>query len=150
MQKSLLNAWITTLLLCPLLYGQSDGRLRSDRSGPAQSRSTGLSELAKENLNHVAASPVQIRDVLLRDAGLLVELKRWVAKEAADNGQVVEDSNLTDEAIFERLDHDVVFRSVATRLVQRYGYLLPTTNPKSPSMCSNIRRYSRKKTSSPL
>src|SRR5262249_30364149 len=33
----------------------------------------------------------------------------------------------------ERLDHDVVFRSVATRLVQRYGYLLPTTNPNSPS-----------------
>jgi len=104
-----------------LLYGQSDGRLRSERSDPGENRSTGLSELAKENLNHVAASSVQIRDVLLKDAGLLVELKRWVAKETADNGQVVEDSNLTDEAIFERLDHDVVFRSVATRLVQRYG-----------------------------
>jgi protein involved in polysaccharide export with SLBB domain len=69
--------------------------------------------------------------VLARDAGLLVELKRWVAKEAADNGQVVEDSNLSDQAIFDRLDHDVAFRSVATRLLQRYGYLLPATNPDS-------------------
>jgi len=133
MQKSFLNACVAVLMLAPTLFGQSDGRLRSQRSDTVQNRSNGLSELAKENLSHVAASSVQIRDVLLKDAGLLVELKRWVAKEAADNGQVVEDSNLTDEAIFERLDHDVEFRSIATRLVQRYGYLLPTTNPNSPS-----------------
>src|SRR5437016_13719125 len=61
----------------------------------------------------------------------MVELKRWVAKEATDNGQVVEDSTLTDQAIFERLDQDVAFRSVATRLLQRYGYLIPTPNPDS-------------------
>jgi len=39
----------------------------------------------------------------------MVELKRWVAKEATDNGQVVEDSSLTDQAIFERLEQDVAF-----------------------------------------
>jgi protein involved in polysaccharide export with SLBB domain len=61
----------------------------------------------------------------------MVELKRWVAKEATDNGQIVEDSDLTDQAILERLDRDVVFRSLATRLVQRYGYLMPTPNPES-------------------
>jgi len=60
-----------------------------------------------------------------------VELKRWVAKEASDSGQVVEDSNLTDQAIFERLQRDVAFRSVATRLLQRYGYLTPKPNPDS-------------------
>ncbi len=63
--------------------------------------------------------------------GLLVELKRWVAKEATDNGQIVEDTDLTDQAIFERLDRDIVFRSVATRLLQRYGYLMPAPNPDS-------------------
>jgi len=61
----------------------------------------------------------------------MVELKRWVAKEATENGQVVEDSSLTDQAIFERLEQDVAFRSVATRLLQRYGYLMPTPNPES-------------------
>jgi len=40
----------------------------------------------------------------------MVELKRWVAKEATDSGQVVEDSSLTDQAIFERLEQDVAFR----------------------------------------
>jgi len=58
-------------------------------------------------------------------------VKRWVAKESTDNGQVVEDSKLTDQAIFDRLERDVAFRSVATRLLQRYGYLVPTTNPDS-------------------
>src|SRR5579864_1444057 len=125
------TAWIAALMLCPLLHGQSNEGLRDGQNNSPRDRSTGLSELAKENLNRVAASSAQIKAVLIKDAGLLVELKRWVAKEATDNGQVVEDSNLSDQAIFDRLDHDVAFRSVATRLVQRYGYLLPAANPES-------------------
>src|SRR5580704_4308586 len=88
-------------------------------------------DLTQENLGRVAASASQIQAVLVKDEGLLVELKRWVAKEATDNGQVVEDSSLTDQAIFDRLDRDVAFRSIATRLLQRYGYLMPTPNPDS-------------------
>lgn len=122
------------------LLGQSPQRQRpqQDRAQETDQRiaqrnraATELSDLAKQNLDRVAASSVQIRQVLVKDSGLLVELKRWVAKEATDNGQVVEDSNLSDQAIFDRLDHDVQFRSVATRLLQRYGYLLPSANPDS-------------------
>ena len=94
-------------------------------------RSTESSDLVKENLERVAASAVQVKAVLIKDPGLLVELKRWVAKEAGDNGQVVEDSAVSDQGIFERLEQDLAFRSVATRLVQRYGYLLPSVNPDS-------------------
>jgi protein involved in polysaccharide export with SLBB domain len=97
----------------------------------ASRNDAGPSDLTQENLDRVAASPVQIRGILVKDAGLLVELKRWVAKEASDNGQVVKDSDLYDEAIFVRLDHDLKFRALATRLVQRYGYLLPSPNPDS-------------------
>ncbi|MGC1414786.1 MAG: SLBB domain-containing protein [Candidatus Acidiferrum sp.] len=88
-------------------------------------------DLSQENLDRVAASATDIRGVLSLNQGLMVELKRWIAKEATDNGQVVEDSKLTDQAIFERLERDIVFRSVATRLLQRYGYLMPTPNPDS-------------------
>jgi hypothetical protein len=38
---------------------------------------------------------------------------------------------LTEAAIFERLELDVEFRGVATRIVQRYGYLIPMANPES-------------------
>jgi protein involved in polysaccharide export with SLBB domain len=90
-----------------------------------------VSDLAAENYGHLAAAVADIRDVLLRDSGLLVELKRIAIKEATDNAQIVEDSSLTDDAIFSRLERDVRFRSLATRLVQRYGYLLPKFNPDS-------------------
>src|SRR5262249_24155827 len=66
-----------------------------------------------------------------RDPGLLVELKTWIGKEASDNGQFVSDDQLTDVAVFDRLTRDVKFRAVATRLVQRYGYLKPIVNPES-------------------
>src|SRR6267154_6360487 len=118
------------LVLGHLAFGQTSERPRSQRSDAAN-RTAEVSDLAKDNLDRVAASAIQIREVLVTDAGLLVELKRWVAKEATDNGQVVEDSNLTDQAIFERLQQDIAFRSVATRLLQRYGYLMPTPNPDS-------------------
>jgi protein involved in polysaccharide export with SLBB domain len=60
-----------------------------------------------------------------------VELKRWIANEAADYGQVVDDVSLSDQAVFDRLERDIAFRSVATRLAQKYGYLLPSINPGS-------------------
>ncbi len=110
---------------------QGNDRLRTPRDGSTPRRSGEASELVKENLDRVAASAAQIRVVLLKEPGILVELKRWVAKDAADSGQIVEDSALTDQGIFERLDQDLAFRSVATRLVQRYGYLLPSVNPDS-------------------
>lgn len=79
-----------------------------------------------------AAAPVeQIRAVLAKDPGLLVELEHLVEKEAIAKGQIVEDSDLTEQAIFDRLDDDAAFRATATRLVQRYGYLLPSVNPDS-------------------
>src|SRR5882672_2629997 len=132
MKKSI--GWLSlTLLFCAPVFGQQ----QSER--PRRPNEQGLSEygvqqapdLTQENLGRVAASATQIRSVLVKDEGLMVELKRWVAKEATDNGQVVEDSSLTDQAIFERLEQDVAFRSVATRLLQRYGYLMPTPNPES-------------------
>lgn len=103
----------------------------------AQNRQTNSSamppsDLARQNMEQVAASAMQIESVLHKDAGLMVELKRWVAKDATDHGQLVSDSDLTDQAIYNRLETDLHFRSVATILVQQYGYLLPQVNPDSP------------------
>jgi protein involved in polysaccharide export with SLBB domain len=95
-------------------------------------QSTGQdSELSKENLGRVGASANQIQAVLRQQPGLMVELKRWVAQEAASNGQIVKDSDLSDQKIFARLVTDPQFRSVATRLLERYGYLVPKINPDS-------------------
>ena len=84
-----------------------------------------------EKTSHVAATAEQIRLVLAKDPGLLVELERIVEKDAIAKGQLVEDSDLTEQAIFDRLDDDPALRAVATRLLQRYGYLSPRVNPDS-------------------
>ena len=73
----------------------------------------------------------EIKTVLVQDPGFMVELKRWVAREETNEGQIVSESDLTDDAIFQRLETDVKFRSVATTLLQRYGYLVPKVNPFS-------------------
>src|SRR6266481_2514721 len=130
---SMLTA-LAALMFCMGVRAQVDERRQEPRNAVtsnAATRPAEPSDLAKENLGRVAASADQLQAVLLKDAGILVELKRWLAKEATDNGQIVEDALLTDQAIFDRLEHDVEFRSVATRLVQHYGYLLPSVNPES-------------------
>jgi protein involved in polysaccharide export with SLBB domain len=129
-------AVLTTLVaLMPCMVARAqrqENDLPSEpRNAVTSKRTVEPSDLSKDNMLRVAASSAQIQSVLARDAGILVELKAWVAKEATDNGQVVDDSLLTDLAIFDRLDRDVEFRSVATRMVQRYGYLLPNVNPDS-------------------
>jgi len=96
-----------------------------------QDSTISASELAKDNLERVAASEAQITAVLTANPGLFVELKRWAARDAADRGQIARDSDLTDAALLSRLANDSRFRAAATRLLQSYGYLLPKINPDS-------------------
>jgi polysaccharide export outer membrane protein len=116
-------------LLCMLMvyaFCCSPSRAQDRPSTPVPS-----SELGRDNLSRVAASAADIKAVLLKDTGLMVEMKRWLAKDATGQGQIISDSDLTDDAIFDRLETDVQLRSVATMLLQRYGYLVPTVNPNS-------------------
>ena len=88
-------------------------------------------DLATDNLDMISASAGEIREVLSKDAGLMMELKRLMAKQATDRGQIVAEEDLDDSAILNRLDTDLHFRAMATRLLQRYGYLTPQVNPLS-------------------
>lgn len=90
-----------------------------------------VSELGRQNMTHVAASAGQISAILHKDPGLLVELKLWIARDATDHGQLISDNDLTEEAVYSRLEDDVSFRAIATALLQKYGYLRPTVNPDS-------------------
>ena len=115
------------VVLLPWIIGVAQRTCAQQRNA----NTMGPSDLGRQNFSRVAASAPEIKAILLKDAGLMVELKRWVAKDATDHGQVVSDSDLSSDAIFQRLELDVPFRAVATLLVQRYGYLLPKLNPDS-------------------
>jgi polysaccharide biosynthesis/export protein len=136
MRKIIRSAgWIlslaVTVFLSSALGQENNTRQPQQPASASRVSKQEVSELEKGNLSRVAASAAQIKEVLVKDPGMLVELKRWIAKEASDNGQVVKDEDLTDDAVFDRLTNDVLLRSVATLLVQRYGYLRPTVNPDS-------------------
>src|SRR5215469_13384501 len=88
-------------------------------------------DIISDNLDRVAASADQILEVLNREVGLMVEFKRLLAKEAGISGQILEESDVTDLAVAERLRSDLRARVLATRLLQRYGYLVPRVNPNS-------------------
>jgi polysaccharide biosynthesis/export protein len=123
-RRSLMEA-IALLLLVTPYAGVAQAQQRND------SANNPPSNLALQNLKQVAGSATEIKAVLSKDPGLMVELKRWVAKDATEHGQIVGESDLSDYAIFDRLGTDVEFRSVATNLLQKYGYLLPKLNPES-------------------
>jgi polysaccharide export outer membrane protein len=116
----------TAAILIAILSGCIGTPAQNQRPAPMPS-----SDLGRANLNRVSASAAEIKVVLLKDPGLMVELKRWVAKDATDHGQILRDEDMTDDAIFDRLTADIQFRSTATLLVQRYGYLVPKLNPDS-------------------
>ena len=119
----------TALYAAIAIAGSGSGLLaQTSQQRPVMAQS----ELARQNMSRVAASVGQLAVIFHRDPGLMVELKRWIAKDATDHGQLISDDDLTEEAIFDRLQNDTVFRAVATSLVQKYGFLKPTLNPESP------------------
>jgi protein involved in polysaccharide export with SLBB domain len=115
------GSWALLVFCCVSMVGQGK-----------QQTPVSSSELARQNMAHVAASTAQLAMILHRDPGLMVEVKRWIAKDATEHGQIIAEADLAEESIFDRLEIDVTFRSVVTALVQKYGYLLPTVNPDSP------------------
>ena len=97
----------------------------------------GRGGIVADNLDRVAATAEQILEVVNHDAGLMVELKRAIAEDAGESGQILEESDLSEGAVTERLREDLRTRVLATRLLQRYGYLLPKVNPDSELAAEN-------------
>jgi polysaccharide export outer membrane protein len=100
---------------------------------PKQQGSSGRSaaDIVSDNLDRVAGTAEQILEVLNKDSGLMVEFKRLLAEDAGNSGQILEESDLSDGAISQRLSQDLRTRVLATQLLRRYGYLVPKINPDS-------------------
>ena len=130
----MIGSLVLSLLLCTQAYSQ-----RQTQGSAAQSSATEAParvplhspDIISDNLDRVAASADQILEVVNKEAGLMVELKRLLAQDAGVSGQILEEADLTDVAVSERLRSDLRARVLATRLLQRYGYLVPRLNPDS-------------------
>jgi polysaccharide export outer membrane protein len=109
--------------------GQSSNGSDSQKTVSQMPRPRG--GIVADNLDRVAATANQILEIVNGDAGLMVELKRVLAEDAGESGQILEESDLSESAVTRRLVEDLHSRVLATRLLQRYGYLLPKVNPDS-------------------
>ena len=119
---------VQTVLACGLAASLSAAPLPAQQQGaPARP----ASDIVSDNLDRVAAEANQILEVLNKDSGLLVEFKRLLAEDAGASGQILEESDLSDGAISDRVRRDLRTRVLATRLLRRYGYLVPKLNPDS-------------------
>lgn len=114
-------------LLCATLIAAPAAAQGQD----ASKKNKPVSELSDFNLSRVSATAEQIEAVLRKESALFLELKRWIAMEATNRGQIIEDADLADQAVLKRLREETEFRAAATRLLQRYGFLLAKPNPDS-------------------
>lgn len=122
---------LTPAFLAPVATAQQrDGSRSTEEEGRAYHPEPAYG-LTRDNLDQVAASAKQILEIVNKDAGMMVELKRLLAQDAAANGQLLEELDLTEAAITQRLEEDLHSRVMATRMLQHYGYLLPRINPGS-------------------
>src|SRR5258708_11429459 len=132
--SKLIGLLALALLLCAQACSQRQAQGSATQvSGAESSARVPLHspDIISDNLDRVAASADQILEVVNKEAGLMVELKRLLAQDAGISGQILEESDLTDGAVAERLRSDLRARVLATRLLRRYGYLVPRLNPDS-------------------
>jgi polysaccharide biosynthesis/export protein len=130
---------VVALLLTVTLAAPAAQSQQQSRQGAAQQSgsetparvSVRPPDIISDNLDRVAASADQILEVLNKEPGLMVELKRLLAQDAGASGQILEESDLTDVSVAERLRSELRARVLATRLLQRYGFLVPRLNPDS-------------------
>jgi len=71
----------------------------------------------------VALSADRIIDILRREPGLLLEVKRLLVKEAYEQGRILASEDLTDEALFQLVKSDQNIRALATRQIVDRGYI---------------------------
>ena len=122
-------AWLGKLAVAFLALMLLGAAAFAQKAGTEGGGSRFSDELTKDNSAVVAASAEQIQGVLRGDPGLLLELKQWIANEVAKRGQVLLEDDLSDAEILRRLAWDRDLRLAATRLLQRYGHLLPSAKP---------------------
>jgi polysaccharide biosynthesis/export protein len=133
-KNKMIGLLVLALWFCAPAYPQQQSRASAAQGSGTETPARvpiHSPDIISDNLDKAAASADQILEVVNKDAGLMVELKRLLAQDAGASGQILEEADLTDGAVAERLRSDLRARVLATRLLQRYGYLVPRLNPDS-------------------
>jgi hypothetical protein len=98
----------------------------SDRAlnNPAANNKDRSSRLA----DLVSLSPGAITQLLQREPGLLLEVKKALVRKAYEEGRLLNPEDLTDDALFQQLHDDPAVRSLATREIEARMYVRAKPN----------------------
>src|SRR6266436_4715359 len=100
--SKLIGLLALALLFCAQAYSQRQAQGSATQASGAESPARvplHTPDIISDNLDRVAASADQILEVVNKEAGLMVELKRLLAQDAGVSGQILEESDLTDVAV---------------------------------------------------
>ena len=73
----------------------------------------------------VSLSAAAITEILRREPGLLLEVKRLLVRKAYEQGRLLDPADLTDDALFQLLREDDNIRVLATLEIERREYVRP-------------------------
>ena len=76
----------------------------------------------------VSLSPATITQLLQREPGLLLEIKKALVRKAYEEGRLLNPEDLTDESVFQLLQDDAAARSLATREIEARMYVRAKPN----------------------
>jgi len=112
------------LILCTAFVCAQDSPVYGRTRALDESRS----QAERQAEQTVSLSPEKLIVLLQKEAGLLLEVKKLLARKAFEQGRILEPRDLTDEALFRLLREDENIRVLATQEVSKRLYIraLPT------------------------
>jgi hypothetical protein len=91
--------------------------------GPVAGGVSGQSRADREAERLVALSADKIIEILSKEPGLLLEVKKELVRKAFEQGRILEPSDLSDDALFDLLRQDENIRVLATREIEDRSYI---------------------------
>jgi len=102
-----------------------------------EGRETALAQSAQDRDLEpmISLSAATITEILRREPGLLLEVKRLLVRKAYEQGRILDPSDLTDEALFQLLREDDNIRILVTGEIEQREYVRP--KPTREEMVKN-------------
>jgi protein involved in polysaccharide export with SLBB domain len=88
------------------------------------------SRAEKEAEQMVSLSPEIVINLLRKENGLLLEIKKALVRKAYDEGRIIDPADLTDDSVFTMIREDQSVRVIATRQIVQRGYVRAKPTPE--------------------
>jgi polysaccharide biosynthesis/export protein len=99
------------------------------------------SQAQKEADRLATLAPERIITILGSEPGLLLQVKKRLVKMAFEQGRILDEQDLTDEALYRLIRQDVNIRAIATREIEDRNYIRPKPTRAELDYERRLREY---------